>query len=72
MNCPTCNAKGRTTDSRPTAEGTMRRYTCVAGHKWRTLEQLEIVYDASYVHSMRVETGKRLAAAANAIRLARP
>ena len=62
MNCPTCNVKGAVKDSRQTEEGTMRRYACAAGHKWRTLEALELVYDESYVHSLRVETGQRLAA----------
>lgn len=31
----------------------MRRYACGAGHKWRTLEQLEMVYDKVYVRTGR-------------------
>jgi transcriptional regulator NrdR family protein len=62
MNCPVCSAKGAVKDSRPTAEGTMRRYKCDAGHKWQTLEHLELVYDDSYVKAQQRETGHRLVA----------
>lgn len=62
MNCPTCSVKGAGKDSRQTEEGTMRRYACAAGHKWKTLESLELVYDDSYVKAQQVETGQRLAA----------
>ena len=62
MNCPTCSIKGKLKNTRRIGEETVRWYGCEAGHKWRTLEQLELVYDDSYVHAMRVETGQRLAA----------
>lgn len=40
----------------------MRRYKCDAGHKWQTLEHLELVYDDSYVKAQQRETGHRLVA----------
>lgn len=74
MKCPTCDLKGVVHETRPREEGVMRRYRCAAGHKWKTIEQLDLVYDESYVKELQVETGKRLVAplvAAKQARLAR-
>jgi hypothetical protein len=38
----------------------MRRYRCVAGHKWKTLEVLDMVYDKERIKAMRVEQAKKM------------
>jgi hypothetical protein len=60
--CPVCGIKGKLQETRRLEE-TMRRYHCGAGHKWKTLEKLEMVYDSKYVANMRAENGRRMAAA---------
>jgi hypothetical protein len=41
----------------------MRRYKCVAGHKWKTLEVLDMAYDKERIRAMRVEQAKKMTAA---------
>jgi transcriptional regulator NrdR family protein len=61
MNCPICDAKGCISDSRRAPDNqTMRRYRCVAGHKWKTLEVLDMVYDKERIKAMRVEQAKKM------------
>lgn len=37
--CPTCNARARCLDSRPSLGGTIRRrYGCDCGRRWTTME----------------------------------
>ena len=67
MNCPTCELKGKVMETR----GDMRRYRCQAGHKWKTLETLELVYDDAYVKARQVEAGQRIGAVQREIKEAR-
>jgi transcriptional regulator NrdR family protein len=63
MNCPICGIRGGIKDTRQLPDSAvMRRYKCDAGHKWQTLEQIELVYDDSYVKAQQRETGHRLVA----------
>lgn len=41
MKCPECGQRGRCMETRATPTGGWRRrYTCTAGHRWSTLEQV--------------------------------
>lgn len=67
MKCPICELKGKVMETR----NAMRRYRCQAGHKWKTLETLKLVYDDAYVKAQQVEAGKRIGAVQREIKEAR-
>lgn len=50
------------TRARDDGAATFRRYGCVSGHKWCTLESLELVYDDRYVSAQRAARGRALVA----------
>lgn len=43
LNCPQCGAKGMVTDSRPHPKGIRRRRACANGHRYSSLEQIEVL-----------------------------
>ena len=67
MNCPICELKGKVMETR----NAMRRYRCKAGHKWKTLETIELVYDNAYVLAQQIEAGKRIGGVLREIKEAR-
>ena len=43
LNCPECGAKGMVTDSRPHPKGIRRRRACKNGHRYSSIEQIEVL-----------------------------
>ena len=51
-------------ETRPVdGDQTMRRYWCIAGHKWKTLEVLDVVYTDDGIHANRIENCRKMRAA---------
>lgn len=63
MNCPTCNERGYIGKTRRAPDNqTFRRYKCVAGHKWKTLEQIELVYTTAGEAELKAERARAMGA----------